>query len=331
MKVSAIIRTFNRGYILPEAIESALRQTHRDFELIIVDDGSIDDTAEVVGRFTDNRIRYIRHDQNRGVSAAGNSGLKAATGDVVAYLDSDDLWEPDMLGSLVDVLQRNPDVAVAFCDVRVLRGNTTSSIASNSEAFTRLLGSRGGHPGEVIFSCREMYLCLLEDVPIKPSGALIRRHVMRELGGYDEAWVSGEDWNLYLRMAKHHRFGYVNRRLATMRVLADSTLEKFQEEDKQSLLRLAISEKRQLAGDRAALRAVNRVISSHHKDLGWIYLHTGRRMKGLATYAQGFAETGHLPLAMRFVLGLAPLGAAARTKAVLRSLTGREARGSQLS
>src|SRR3954452_13482291 len=117
-----------------------------------------------------------------------------------------------------------------------------------------MLASRGETgEREAIFSSREMYLCLLEDVPIKPSAALIRRRIMRDFGGYDESWVSGEDWNLYLRIAKHHRFGFVNRRLATMRVLADSTLGKFQEQDKKSLLQLALSEKRQLVGDPAAL------------------------------------------------------------------------------
>src|SRR6266550_1311124 len=109
MRVSVIMRTYNRGYVIREAIASALRQTYPDFEIIVVDDGSTDGTAEVVRRIGDDKIRYIGHNTNRGVSAAGNTGIKAATGDVVANLDTDDLWQPEMLSSLVGLLSRHPE------------------------------------------------------------------------------------------------------------------------------------------------------------------------------------------------------------------------------
>jgi hypothetical protein len=159
---------------------------------------------------------------------------------------------------------------------------------------------------DFVFSKREMYLCLLEEVPIKPTGVLIRRSVLAAIGGYNESWLSGEDWELYLRISKRYQFGYLNRKLATMRVFSDSTLSKFQEEDKSSLYQLATSEKQGLRGDREALRAVNRAISRHLKDLGSIYLHSGRRMKCLSTYARGFAETGDLLLLLRGALALMP-------------------------
>jgi hypothetical protein len=104
-----------------------------------------------------------------------------------------------------------------------------------------------------------------------------------------------------------------------MRVLKDSTLSKFQEEDKSSLLQLAVSEKKGLRLDREALSAANRAISRHSKDLGWIYLHSGRRMKSISTYARGFAETGDVPLIMRAGLALMPLSLSARLKKVLLS------------
>jgi glycosyltransferase involved in cell wall biosynthesis len=320
MKVSIIIRTYNRDYIIGEAIQSALNQTYGYFEIIVVDDGSSDGTAKAVERFRSDKIRYIRHDQNRGVSAAGNTGIRAAKGDVIAHLDSDDLWKPEMLGSLVGVLQGHPQVGAAFCDVEVVRGHSVSSIISSMHAFPRLLASRVESDSDVfVLSSREMYLCLLEEVPIKPTGVLIRRGVLDELSGYDESWCSGEDWELYLRISKHHGFGYVNRKLAIMRVLKDSTLSKFQEQDKSSLLQLAVGEKKGLRRDREALQAANRAISRHCKDLGWIYLHSGRRMKSISTYARGFAETGDVPLIMRAGLALMPLSLTAGLKKVLLS------------
>jgi glycosyltransferase involved in cell wall biosynthesis len=309
MKVSVVVRSYNRGYVIGEALASALTQTYRNFEIIVVDDGSADGTSEVVKRFRSEKVRYIRHDRNRGVSAAGNTGIKAATGDAIAHLDSDDLWKPEMLSSLVGFLTRHPEVGAVFCDVEVIRnGKSTSSIASSMHAFPKLLATHlHANSDDFVFSNREMYLCLLEEVPIKPTSVLIRRDILKGMEGYKESWVSGEDWELYLRISKRHRFGYLNRQLAKMRVYGDSTLSKFEEEDKISLNRLAIGEKRGLRGDREALRAVNRAISRHHKDLGWIYRHSGRRMKCISTYVRGFAEPGDLFLLVRAASALLPL------------------------
>lgn len=307
MKVSIIIRTYNRGYIIGEAIQSALRQTYDDFEIIVVDDGSSDDTAAVVERFRSDKIRYIRHDRNRGVSAAGNTGIRAARGELVAHLDSDDIWSPDLLAKLVAVLEQNDESAAAFSDVEVHRGSQISSIVGGMRAFPNLVASRNTRSDVFLFSSREMYLCLLEEVPIKPTALLVRRRVLDEIGGYDEAWRSGEDWELYLRISKRYGFGYVNRKLAVMRVLADSTLAKYQEQDKTSLLSLAVSEKKRLVEDSEALQVVNRAIYHHSKDLGWIYLHTDRRMKSIRTYLRGFFETGQLLLIVRVVVALMPL------------------------
>src|SRR4051794_16973581 len=121
MKVSVIVRAYNRGYIIREAIASILCQTYTNFELILVDDGSHDDTPQVVSEFQDDRVRYIRHETNRGVSAAGNTGMRAATGEVIAHLDSDDVWRPEMLSRLIRVLDEHREIGAVFCDVEIVR------------------------------------------------------------------------------------------------------------------------------------------------------------------------------------------------------------------
>jgi glycosyltransferase involved in cell wall biosynthesis len=325
MNVSVIIRAYNRGYIIQEAIASALGQTYPAFEIVVVDDGSTDDTSEVVDQLRTDRIRYIKHDTNRGVSAAGNTGIKASTGDVVAHLDTDDLWQPEMLTRLVAFLDHHPEVGAVFCDVEVVRKDgSSSSLVSGARAFQRLLASHIPLNGdEWIFTEREMHMCLLEEVPIAPPAALIRRSVLDQVGGYDEKWLSGEDWELYLRIAKHYRFGYLNQMLTTVRVLEDSTLARFWETDKDSLRRLISREKHALRGDREARRAANRAIAQFENDLGWVYLHSDRRAKSISAYCRGFAETGDPILLLKAASAVMPLSLRSRLKSWRSNLPSR--------
>jgi glycosyltransferase involved in cell wall biosynthesis len=294
MKVSVVVRAFNRGYVIREALASALQQTHDDFEVIVVDDGSTDDTSEVVQEFVGDNVRYIRHETNKGVSAAANTGIRAATGDLIANLDTDDLWHPEMLSTLVEFLGRHPEVGAAFCDVELLRdGEEGFSIAWACPVFRRLLTTRQpAAPGEWVFTQRDMRLCLLEEVPIKTIAIVFRREVFQDVGGYDETWSSGEDWELYQRVSRKYRFGYVDRQLTTQRVMGDSTLEKHWEADRTSLRRLMLAERRTLKGDREAVRTANRAIAMFENDLAWTYLHSGQRSRSITTYLRGFAETG---------------------------------------
>src|ERR1700722_7642999 len=122
MKVSVIIPTYNRGYIIRGALESALAQTYRDFEIVVLDDGSTDNTAEIVQSLRSDKTRYIRTKQNCGYSAACNGGISAANGELIGFLDSDDIWMPDKLERQVGFLTRHPKVDAVFTDVEVVGG-----------------------------------------------------------------------------------------------------------------------------------------------------------------------------------------------------------------
>lgn len=115
--VSAIIPTYNRAHLVGRAIKSALAQTWQDLELIIVDDGSNDNTESLVNSFDDPRIRYIRHNVNRGVAAARNTGIKAAKGEYLAFLDSDDEWMTDKLERQLNVFKTSdlPHLGAVTC------------------------------------------------------------------------------------------------------------------------------------------------------------------------------------------------------------------------
>src|SRR5436190_11375249 len=119
--VSVVIPTFDRSSAVTSAIDSVLGQSHRDLEVIVVDDGSTDDTAQVLAaRYGEEpRVTYLRQ-SNRGVAAARNAGLDRARGSVIAFIDSDDVWQPWHLALAVAVLERFPDVGLVWTDVEAV-------------------------------------------------------------------------------------------------------------------------------------------------------------------------------------------------------------------
>src|SRR5579862_4284306 len=119
MKVSIVIPAFNRAFILADALQSVVDQEFHNFEILLVDDGSTDNTFDVVQRFHSHQIRYLRHDRNKGCSAAYNTGIQASTGDLIAFLDSDDVWKPEYLARAVHFMDSHPDVEAVFCDTEI--------------------------------------------------------------------------------------------------------------------------------------------------------------------------------------------------------------------
>jgi len=154
LKVSIIMPAYNRGYIISEALRGVSEQTFRDFELIVVDDGSTDDTAIVVEHFSDARLRYVRHEKNKGCSGAYNTGLRHAQGEFVAFLDSDDLWKPRKLEKDIDFLERHAEADAVFTDLEKQDGSRhVPSFMRESPCMFSLL-SRKKWLREVIFTQR---------------------------------------------------------------------------------------------------------------------------------------------------------------------------------
>lgn len=118
-KVSVVIPTHNRSSLLRRAIQSVLDQTYQDFEIIVVDDASTDDTEAVVKGFADERIRYVRHSENRGEAASRNTGIRLAKGEYIAGHDDDDVWLPPKLEKQVKAFEKaSPKVGVVSPDYR---------------------------------------------------------------------------------------------------------------------------------------------------------------------------------------------------------------------
>ena len=180
--ISVIIPTYNRGWIIKEAIDSVLSQDYRDFELIIVDDGSTDNTLEILNSYQDD-ITVLRQN-NHGVSAARNLGIMAASGRFVAFLDSDDLWLPQKLSSQVDYFNLNPDAIICQTEEIWIR----KGVRVNPK-------KRHKKPWGMIFE-QSLALCL-----VSPSAVMIRRSLFDEVGFFDEKLPVCEDYDLWLRIS----------------------------------------------------------------------------------------------------------------------------------
>ena len=195
--VSVIIPTYNRANLLLRAIKSVLSQTYKNLELIIVDDCSTDNTGEVVRKLQrkDKRIKYIKHRENRGGSAARNTGIKVAKGEYVAFQDSDDKWIQDKLEKQLAVLKKFPDektiIYTAFIKIM------------NKDAFY-LPGKKVKKKNGMIFNE------LIKNNFIGLPTVLINKSCLDEVGSFDERFPRSQDWELFLRLAKKFPFEFID-------------------------------------------------------------------------------------------------------------------------
>ena len=203
--VSVVMPAYNTARFIGQAIESVLKQTYANWELIIIDDGSTDDTPAVVGRHTDERIRYLRT-ENRGPAAARNTAIDQARGEFIAFLDSDDLWFPHKLVVQMNVFEADPDVGLVY-----------SNVVRLTEGGRRL--------GPYRFSLKRLPdgwcldRLLIRSAVIAPSlTIMVKRAVLEKCGYFDVALPVSEDWELWCRAAIYCKFRYIPRALAGYRI-----------------------------------------------------------------------------------------------------------------
>lgn len=182
--ISVIIPVHNRQNWIAETIQSVIEQTHPAYEIIVVDDGSDDKLEEAIQAFT-GKIKLIRHPQNRGVSAARNTGAKAATGDWLAFLDSDDHWHAKKLASQVNYLKQNPYFLAIQCDEIWIRNNVRVNAHKHHKK-----------PQGWIWQ-QSLKQCL-----ITPSALLMQKDIFFLLDGFDEKILACEDYDLWLRLSR---------------------------------------------------------------------------------------------------------------------------------
>jgi glycosyltransferase involved in cell wall biosynthesis len=205
-RVTVVIPTYNRKEYLAEAIDSVLAQTYTDYEILVVDDGSTDGTREFLEeRYRERPVLYLRQ-ENRGSSAARNTGIRNARGELLAFLDSDDLWLPGKLGLQVPLFDKNPSVGLVFC------------------------GSAGiGARGEIVeerrptddFRGNAVRAMLYRNMTPTPT-VVFRRNLVPRVGYMREELTFGEDWNYWLRIAARCAIDFAPEILVHFRYLPGS-------------------------------------------------------------------------------------------------------------
>jgi glycosyltransferase involved in cell wall biosynthesis len=207
LDVSVIIPTWNRRAMVREAVASVLGQHDVACELIVVDDGSTDGTAQELTLIATTSaaqagvaIRVLRTGENRGVAAARNAGVGIARADLIAFLDSDDLWAPAKLRHQVDFMRDNP----------------ACQLAQTGEVWVR--AARRVNPGRRHQKrSGDIFLESLRTCLISPSAAIMRTELFRAMGGFDETMTAAEDYDLWLRLLRDYPVGLIDQPLVTRR------------------------------------------------------------------------------------------------------------------
>lgn len=202
--ISIITPTYNRASYLPETIRSALAQTYTNFELIIVDDGSEDDTCSVLEPFlADTRVRYF-YLRNQGQSVARNAGIAQSSGGLIAFLDSDDIWQPDKLEKQVAVFEAYPNVDIVHGDEAMIDEHSELISVKNMARYSGFITRQ-----------------LLADNSVSITTVLVKRRCFEEMGCFDVSVGVADDYELWLRFSARYRFHYEPGIVASYRVMAN--------------------------------------------------------------------------------------------------------------
>lgn len=203
--ISVIIPVYNGEQTIQATVASVQQQTVNDIEIIIINDGSTDKTVEIIHRIQDKRIKIFNY-ENAGLSASRNRGISQASGDLVAFIDADDLWTPDKLASQLQALENHPDADIAYSWTDYI------DAAGNFHKSGRRINANGNIYQQL----------LLGNILENGSNPLIRKRVFDQVGGFDESLTAAEDWDIYLRLAVQYQFVCTQKVGVLYRVTANS-------------------------------------------------------------------------------------------------------------
>lgn len=202
--VSIIMPAYNAARTILESIESVLAQSYRQWELIVVDDGSTDGTSATVEKVADQRVLLLKQ-ENSGVAAARNRDLEQAQGEYIAFLDSDDIWVPEKLEKQVDVFrnEKKGNTGLVYTEKRCFSEKTADAYACRSRQFDDIADN---------------FLRLLIFNYIATLTVMTKKSVIEDVGMFDESLFGTEDWDLWIRIAKRYEIACIDEELAYYRV-----------------------------------------------------------------------------------------------------------------
>lgn len=262
--VSVVIPAYNYAHYLPFAINSVLRQDYPAIETIVVDDGSKDNCAEVVARYGD-RVRYIRQ-ENAGLSAARNTGIRAASHSFIAFLDADDQWRPGMLSRIMETFLRLPEHFGLVACASILVDPT--GIPLQSKRLNK------GYCGEITA------LDIILMTRFQPSAAVVRKSVFVECGFFDTTLRSSEDRDMWIRVAARHQAYLIKDPMVLIRK-HDTNMSRNADRMKRNMSIVLSKAKQSGAVGRGHSFFWRRVNSFYHFQTAWMYHDEGSQRLAL--------------------------------------------------
>lgn len=257
--VSVVIPTYNYGRFIGEAIESVLAQTLKPDEVVVVDDGSTDDTQCVVSGFSDRGVRYIRQN-NAGVCAARNVGAAESVGGLIAFLDADDTLEPTKLEKQVAKFVEDPAIGLVHCAMREFDSETHE---------IKTLHLDGGDEG-----IADNLLLWDGPVIVGPGGTImVSRKAFHDVGGFDTRMKVGEDWDFCYRVARKYKVGFVAEPLVNYRSHGAAAHHNLDNMERGMAM---FYEKAFDTDDKRVLALKDRALGNYHKVMSGSYFHAGR-------------------------------------------------------
>lgn len=217
MTVSIILTSYNYGQYLKDTINSVLNQTCKDWELLVIDDCSTDNSIDIIMEFvnSDDRIRLIRNYENQGLAASLKTGIMAALGDWVAFLESDDLWKKDYLERKLEIAERYADIGFIYNDVEFFDKNADCV----QKKFSRLVKRNS------LMKCpKNMFYSFGFENPVMTMSSVMVRRGLLEKVDFNTPIDKLLDWFIYIQIAKMTHFYYVNEKLTMWRQHSDSYL-----------------------------------------------------------------------------------------------------------
>jgi glycosyltransferase involved in cell wall biosynthesis len=300
--VSVVIPTYDRPTFLEGAIDTVLQQTYDDLKMIVVDDGSETDYARAtVDEYDDAPVRLVEHDENRGLSAARNTGIRNARGAYVAFLDDDDRWHAEKLARQVPVLENDPAVGLVTCCL--------ASLSPDGEILRCEKSKPSGDLSETIFR---------KNVIGTPSRVLVRNECFEEVGVFDEELPTKQDWDLYIRICREWRVRCLEELLCFRTVHESMSSDPGDAERDLMRIRERYREEIEACG------MWEESMAAYHRKVGVTYLSAGDRKTGKAHLRRVLEYERSVGSVMMYLLGLVPhqgfRGIVRTKRAVERSL-----------
>ena len=250
--------------MLVKAVESALQQTRPPDEIIVVDDGSTDDTEQVIARYG-GKLRYIRQ-ENSGPAAARNNGIRRATSDFIAFLDSDDLWTPEKIDTQLAFFSRNPEVDFIFANMTNFRGNAKMGLPEikNHEVYNYLICNAS--------DLKDLFGWLMVENVVPTPTVMAKREAIQRVGFFKENLRVAEDLDYWLRAAEMCRWGFINEVLLLRRRHESNLIADSMKRNAVTLEVLDEATKRLIAPAPRLLGLIRENIDQIRYDLGSVYL-----------------------------------------------------------